>query len=258
MVLLPKEEIEERAIRKFLKYYNQAHGTSYDIFEWLDRSPRMRQELHGPIPDCLCIDAVNETEMVIERTMLTGGQDLRLSQGAEKFLADVRDRLSYKLPGVFLLYDWGVNAIRFTVKSRERKITQLCQEILAAAPMLAEGEEVPLSQPFPVKLRKEEAYRVKTNCALVWFPPRARSPNENQLDQQLAQVLDEASKKFTRYTDKQTVLLINIWETRLNYKRFEEELFEGVVMEKYPNIEHIYISEGLPDPPIYHLWSKYQ
>lgn len=258
MVLLPKEDREERAIRNFLKCYNQTHGTSYDIFKWLDRAPRIVQGSHGPIPDCLCIDAVNGTEMVIERTMLTGEQDLGLSQGAEKFLADVRERLSYKLPGVFLLYDWGVNAIRFTTKNKEMKTTQFCQEILAAAPTLAEGEEVPLFQPFPVKLRKEEAYRVKTNCDLVWLPPRARSPNENQLDKQLAQVLDEANKKFTRYTDKQTVLLINIWETGLNYKRFEEELFQGVVMEKYPNIKHIYLSEGSSDPPIYHLWSKSQ
>ena len=128
MVLLPKEDREERAIVIFLEYYNQANGTSYDIneCEWLDRQPRIGQELQGPIPDCLCVDIVNGTEMVIERTMLTDGQDLKLTQGAGKFLADVRGRLSGKLPGVFLLHDWGVNAIRFTAKNRERKIVQLC------------------------------------------------------------------------------------------------------------------------------------
>lgn len=260
-MLLPKEDREERAIGIFLEYYNQANGTSYDIneCEWLDRPPRIGRELQGPIPDCLCIDAVNGTEMVIERTMLTGGQDLKLTQGAEKFLADVRDRLSCKLPGVFLLHNWEVNVIRFTAKNRERKISQLCQEILAAAPMLAEGEEVPLSQPFPVKLRKEEACKVKTNCALVWVSTEgAYSPNKNQLDQQLRQVIDGANKKFTSYTDKQTVLLINIWEIGLDYEEFETALFKGVVMEEYPNIGHIYLSEGLPDPPIYHLWSKSQ
>lgn len=258
MVLLPKEDGEERAIRNFLEYYNQVYGTSYDIneCEWLDRSPRKGQEPLGPIPDCLCVDAVNRNEMVIERTMLTGGQDLRLTQGAEKFLAEVRERLRCKLPGVFLLYDWGANAIRFTAKNREMKITQFCQGILAAALMLADGEEVPLSQPFPVKLKKEEAYRVKTNCALVWIPPRARPSKEIQLDQQLEQVLDEANKKFMRYTDKQTVLLINIFDTGLDYNSFEKELFSGVVMGKYPNIKHIYLSEGLPNPPIYHLWPK--
>jgi len=65
-VLLLKEDREERAIGIFLEYYNQANGTSYDIneCEWLDRPPRIGWELQGPIPDCLCIDAVNGTEMV--------------------------------------------------------------------------------------------------------------------------------------------------------------------------------------------------
>ena len=259
MVLLPKEDREERAIGIFLEYYNRANGTSYDIneCEWLDRQPQIGQEQQGPIPDCLCMDAVNGTEMVIERTMLTGAQDLKLTQGAEKFLADVRGRLSCKLPGVFLLHDWGVNAIRFMAKNRERKIAQLCQEILAAAPMLVEGEEIPLSQPFPVKLRKEEAHKVKTNCALVWISPEgAYSPNKNQLDPQLRQVINEANKKFTSYADKQTVLLINVRETGLNYEEFQTELFEGVDLEEYSNVKHIYLSEGLPDPPIYHLWSR--
>lgn len=142
-MLLPKEVREERAIRRFLEYYNQASGTSYQIKEWLDRPPRSGQEPQGPIPDCLCIDALSGTAMVIERTMLTGEQDLKLTEGTEKFLADVRTQLSCKLPGVFLLHDWGVNAIRFTDKNREWKIAQLSQEILAAAPMLAEGEEAP-------------------------------------------------------------------------------------------------------------------
>jgi hypothetical protein len=122
--------------------------------------------------------------------MLTGEQDLKLSQGAEKFLADVRARLNCRLPGVFLLHDWAVDAIRFTAKNRECKISQLCEKILAAAPMLADGEEVPLSHPFPVKLRKEEAWKVKTNCALIWVSPGgAYFTNENQLDQQFRQVL---------------------------------------------------------------------
>lgn len=255
-MLLPKEDREERAIGIFLEYYNQANEKSYRIKEWLDRPPRIGQE-QGPIPDCLCVDTVSGTGMVIERTMLTGVQDLKLTQGAEKFLADVRTQLSCKLPGVFLLYDWGVNAIRFTAKNRERKIAQLCQEILTVAPMLAEGEEAPLCQPFPVKLRKEEACKVKTNCALVYVSPKgAYSTNENQLDQQFRQALNEANKKFRSYTDIQTVLLINIWETGLDYEEFETELLKSVDMEEYPNIKHIYLSEGLPDPPIYHLWSN--
>lgn len=196
--------------------------------------------------------------MVIECTMLTGVRDLKLTEGAAKFLVDVRTQLSCKLPGVFLLHDWGVDAILFTAKNRMRKIAQLCQEILTAAPKLAEGEEVPLPYPFSVKLRKEEAYKVKTNCALVWvYPEGAYSTNENQLDQQLRQVLNEANRKFMShsYTNKQTVLLINIWETGLNYEEFEKELFEEVGSKKYPNINHIYLSEGLPAPPLYHLWS---
>lgn len=261
MVLLPKEDREERAIGIFLEYYNQAYGTSYDIneCEWLDRSPRIGQKPQGPIPDCLCIDAINGTEMVIERTMLTGEQAFKLTQGAEKLLAEVRDRLSRKLPGVFLLHDWGVNAIRFSARNREGKIAQLCQVILATAPMLVEGEEVTLSQPFPVKLRKQEACKVKTNCALVWVPlGGAYDSNKNSLDQQLRHVLNEANKKFTSYADKQTVLLINIWETGLQYEYFKSTLFKGLVMEEYSNIRHIYLSEGQPNPPIYHLWSKPQ
>lgn len=259
MVLLPKEEREERAIRRFLEYYNQANGTSYDIneCEWLDSQPRIGQEQQEPIPDCLCIDAVSGIELVIERTMLTGEQDLKLTEGAEKFLADVRMQLRCKLPGVFLLHDWEVNAIRFTAKSRELKIAQLCQEILTAASMLADGEEICLSQPFPVKLRKEEASKVKTNCALVWVSPEgAYYPNKNRLDQQFRQALDEANRKFTSYNNKQTVLLINIWETGLDYQIFKTELFKSVDIGEYSNIKHIYLSEGLPDLPIHHLWSR--
>ena len=256
-MLLPKENREERAVRKFLQYYNQANGTSYEIKEWLDRPPRIGQELQRPIPDCLCVDAISEAEMVIERTMLTGEQDLKWTQGAEGFLADVRTQLSCKLPGVFFLHDWGVNAIRFTARNREQKIAELCQAILKVAPTLAEGEEASLYQPFPVKLRKEEAHKVKTNCALVWVSPEgAYSTNENSLDQQLRQVLNEANRKFTSYIDQQTVLLINIWETGLDYEEFRKELLEEVDLKAYSNIKHIYLSEGLPDPPIYHLWSR--
>jgi len=256
-MLLSKEDREERAIGVFLDYYNQANGTSYRIKQWLDRPPRIGQEPQEPIPDCLCIDAVSGTEMVIERTMLTGVHDLKLTQGAERFLADVRNQLSCKLPGVFLLHDWGISAIRFTAKNRESKIARLCQEILTVAPMLAEGEEAPLCQPFPAKLRKEEACKVKTNCTLVWVPlGGAYSANENQLDQQFRRVLNEANKKFRSYTGIQTVLLINTWETGLDYQEFEAELLESVDMEEYPNIRHIYLSEGSPDPPIYRLWSN--
>ena len=101
--------------------------------------------------------------MVIECTMLTGVRDLQLAEGAKKFLGEVRTQLSSKLPGVFLLHDWGVDAIRFTAKNREQKMALFCQEILAVAPKLAEGEVTPLSGPFPVKLRKEEASRVKVD-----------------------------------------------------------------------------------------------
>lgn len=256
-MLLPKKDREERAIRRFLQYYNQANGTSYEIKEWLDRTPCIGQELQGPIPDCLCVDTVSGAEMAIECTMLTGKQGLKLSQGAEEFLAEVRDQLNCKLPGVFLLHDWGVRSIRFTAKNRGNKIAQLCQAILTVAPMLAEGEEVSLSHPLPVKLRKEESHKVKTNCALVWVSPeRSHTTNENSLNQRLRQVLDEGNKKFTSYTEKQTVLLINIWETGLDYGEFEKELSEKVGLKKYSNIKHIYLSEGLPDPPIYHLWSR--
>ncbi len=254
-MLLPKEDREERAIGIFLEYYNQANGTSYEIKEWLDRRPRIGEELQGPIPDCLCIDTVSGTEMVIERTMLTGMQDLKLTQSAEKFLADVRTQLHCKLPGVFLLHDWGVNAIRFTAKNREKKIAQLCQEILRVASMLSEGDEAQLGHPLPVKLSKEEACKVKTHCDLVYHSPEGAS-NENHLDQQFRQVLNEAYKKFRNYTDKETVLLINIWETGLDYKEFETERLKSVDTEEYPSIKHIYLSEGLPDPPIYHLWSN--
>lgn len=255
MVLLPKEDREERAVRRFLEYYNNANGTSYNIndCEWLDRPPRIR----GPVPDCLCIDAVNGTEMVIECTMLTGEQDLKLEQGAGKFLADVRDRLTCKLPGVFFLHDWGINAIRFTVKNREQKIAELCQAILKIAPTLAEGGEASLCRPFPVKLRKVEAYKVKTNYALVWFPPEGASPNKKRLEQ-FRRAINEANSKFTSYSDKQTVLLVNIFETGLDYQIFKTALFESVDMGEYPNIKHIYLSEGLPDPPIYRLWSRSQ
>jgi HrpA-like RNA helicase len=255
MALLPKEDREERAVLRLLEYYNHTHGTSYEISEWLDRSPRVDAKAYESIPDCLCTDAINLPEMVVECTMLTGSKDLRLSEGAQKFLEDVRERLTCKLPGVFFLYDWGVDAIRFTARNKEKKITEFCQEILAVAPKLAEGDEVTVSQPYLVKLRKEEADRVTTDSGLVWVLPEIpRLPKVKQL----TQILDEANRKFTRYSDRQTILLINIWETGLDYKAFEEELFQQIATEKYPNIKHIYLSEGSPDPPVYHLWPNTQ
>ena len=80
---LPKNEVEERAIEKFLDYYTQANKTSYVIKQWLDRGP---QSGRGPTPDCLCVDPPSGNEMVVEHTMLTGGRDLKLTQGAEQFL----------------------------------------------------------------------------------------------------------------------------------------------------------------------------
>lgn len=253
MALLPKKDREERAVQRLLEYYNLTYGTSYEVSEWLDRSPTVDAKAHGPIPDCLCTDAINGSEMVIERTMLTGGRDLKLSEGAQRFLEDVRERLTCKLPGVFFLYDWGVDAMHFTTQNREKKIAEFCQEILAAAPKIAEGNEVTISQPFLVKLRKEETERVRTDCGLVWVLPEVpRSPKVKQL----AQILDEANRKFACYSDRQTILLINIWETGLDYRGFEEKLFQQIAMEKYPSIKHIYLSEGSPDPPVYHLWPK--
>jgi hypothetical protein len=257
MVLLPKRDSEERAIRRFLDYYNKSEQKSYTIKEWLDRTPRTGRSKQEPIPDCLCIDSINGSEMVIERTMLTGEQDLKLTQGAEKFLIDVRTQLKCKLSGVFLLHDWGTNAIKFTSRDRNRKITQLCQQILTVAPTLADGEEISLSHPFPVKLRKEEAYKVKTDCALIWIPPEGKyTSNRNRLDQQFKRALDEANRKFKNYSEKQTVLLINIWESGLDYEELKTALFEGIDMDGFSNIKHIYLSEGLPNPPIYHLWSS--
>jgi hypothetical protein len=78
---------------------------------------------------------------------------------------------------------------------------------------------------------------------------------KTSLTSNLGKSLNEANRKFTSYRDKQTVLLINIWETGLDYQIFKTVLFESVDMAKYPNIKHIYLSEGLPDPPICHLWS---
>jgi hypothetical protein len=257
-MLLAKRDREEKAIRRFLEYYNQVNKASYEIKEWLDRVPGTRQGVQTPIPDCLCIDTIDGTKMLIERTMLTGDQDLKLYQGASEFLSDVRAQLGCKLPGVFLLHDWGVNAITFTTKNRGQKIAELCGMILEVAPTLAEGEEAQLCQPFPVKLRREEARSVMTNCALVWvLPEGAHRVNASQLDRQFSRVLEEANGKFTSYSDEQTVLLVNIWETGVNYEEFGE-LFVGIDMAKYPNIKHIYLSEGLPKPPIHHLWSKPQ
>lgn len=252
--MLPRENREERAVERFLEHYNQVNGTSYQNIQWLDRTPRIGEGQQGPIPDCLCKDQVSGAEMVIERTMLSGEKVLRLEAGANEFLTEVRRRLECKLPGVFLLHDWGVDEIRYRSNTREEKITQLCQEILRVAPTLAEGEVAQLEQPFPVKLRKEEAWNTRTNCALVYTPlVNIVSPVGRH---QLKKVLDEANEKFINYIHISTVLLINIWATGLDYKAFKEALFQSVDMREYPNIEQIYLSEGLSDPIIYHLWSR--
>ena len=127
---------------------------------------------------------------------------------------------------------------------------------MAAAPKMAEGEELILSHPFPVTLRIEEARKVKTHSALVWILPRGSRPRHDiQLVEQLEQVLLEANRKFKHYSDQPTALLINIWETGLEYETLEKELFEVERMIEHPNIGHIYLSEGLPDPLIYRLCS---
>jgi len=254
--MLPREKREDEAVKRFLEHYNQVNETSYQIIRWLDRTPQIREEQQGPIPDCLCKDQVSGAEMIIERTMLADEKVLRLEEGANKFLTEVRRRLECKLPGVFLLYEWGVDEIRYRSNTREEKITQLCQEILRVAPTLAEGEVAQLEQPFPVKLRKEKAWQVTTNCDLVYT---SLSNNAFPVGRhQLEEILDEANKKFINYIHISTVLLINIWATGLDYETFKKELFQSVDMREYPNIEQIYLSEGLPAPIIYHLWSRFE
>lgn len=256
--MLPREEREERAVGKFLEYYNQTNNTSYQVVKWLDRAPHLRSEQPGPIPDCLCRDENSRKQMVIERTMLTGEQDLELAKGAEQFLSDVSTQSKGKLPGVFRLDDWGVNAIHYTANNRQQKIDQLCQQILNIAPTLTEGEVVCLSDPFPVKLIKlvrEDADRLVTKSALLYDIPNCLSTNDKQpLVQQFEHVLSEANKKLQSYTEIPTVLLLNIWETGLDYQYFKAEILSRVNMEDYQNITHIYLSEGQPEPLIYNLW----
>ena len=256
--MLPREEREERAIGKFLEYHNQTNNTSYQVVVWLDRVPHLRLEQPGPTPDCLCRDENSGKQLVIERTMLTGEQDLELTKGAEQFLDDVSTQLKGKLPGVFRLDDWGVNAIRYTGYNRQQKIDQLCQQILDIAPKLTKGEVVCLSDPFPVKLVKlvrEDADRLVTKSALLYETPECIYTKDRQeLTKQLQDVLSEADRKFQGYTQIPTVLLLNIWETGLDYQYFKAEIFSKVNMEDYPNIMRICLSEGQPEPPIYNLW----
>ena len=258
--MLPREEIEERAVGKFLEYHNQTNNTSYQVVKWLDRAPHLILEQPGPIPDCFCRDENSRKQMVIERTMLTGEQDLELTKGAEQFLGDVGTQLKGKLPGVFRLDDWGVNAIHYTTNNRQQKIDQLCQQILDITPTLTKGEVVSLSDPFPVKLIKlvrEDADRLVTKSALLYNIPDCVCAKDRQvLTKQLQDVLSEADKKFQSYTQIPTVLLLNIWETGLDYQYFKAEIFSKVNMKDYPNIMHIYLSEGQPEPPIYNLWSN--
>lgn len=195
--------------------------------------------------------------MAIECTILTGPQDLKLSEGAYEFLVEVRSRLECKLPGVFLLYDWGVDKIEYRTKTKEALITQLCQEIQRIAPTLAEGEEAQLCQPFPVKLRKEP-WEVTGNCDLLWDPPGGVfivDPKDTKIREQFEEFLNEANEKFADYTHMPTIFLVNICETGLKYEMFKDNLFQSVDMQKYPNVRHIYLSEGAPDPIIYPLWS---
>ncbi len=253
--MLPKEEREERAVGKFLDYYNQNNDTSYQIVEWLDRDSRNRLEQQGPIPDCLCVDNNSGKQIVIERTMLTGEQDLKLIQGAEQFLGDVNTQLKGKLPGVFRLDDWGVNAIIYTANNRQKKIDQLCQEILGIAPTLTKGEVVSLSEPFPVKLVREDEERFVANSALLYnIPDCVCAKDRRQLTKNLQHILSEADKKFQNYIKYPTVLLLNIFETGLDYGYFKAEIFSKVNMGNYPNIMYIYLSEGQAEPPIYNLW----
>lgn len=253
--MLPKEERENRAVGKFLEYYNQTNDTSYRIVEWLDRAPRNRLGQQGPIPDCLCGDKNSGKQMVVERTMLTGEQDLELIRGAEQFLGDVSNQLKCKLPGVFRLDDWGVNEIQYTHNNRQQKINRLCQKISDIAPTLATGEVASLSDPFPVKLIREATDRLVAKSALLYnIPDCACVKDRRQLSKKLQHVLIEANKKFQGYTENPTVLLVNIWETGLDYGYFKAEIFSRVNMGNYPNIMYIYLSEGQADPPIYILW----
>jgi hypothetical protein len=120
---------------------------------------------------------------------------------------------------------------------------------LDIAPTLTKGEVVSLSNPFPVKLVREDADRLVTKGALLYNIPDCASTNDKQqLSKQFQHVLSEADKKFQSYTEIPTILLLNIWETGLDYQYFKAEIFSKVNMEDYPNIMHIYLSEGQPEP----------
>ena len=243
-MILPKEEREDRAVRKFLEWYNRTKRTSFQA-----QRPKDKRV------DFICKDQMTGAELVIERTMLASQKYLKMNKGAKEFLDEISSRLKCKLPGVFLLHDFGMGGeIKYKGKTKKAMIDSLCQEILRVAPTLAEGEEAQLQlyQAYDVKLKKEEVQKYATNCALVYYLPSV-APSFDVAEFEC--VLNEADRKFANYTHMPTILLASIGGTGLDYKELEEELFQSVDMRKYPNIKHIYLSEGSPDPKIYHLWS---
>lgn len=246
-MMLPAEEREDRAIENFLNYYNQTNGTSY-------RPERPKDKRI----DFICKDDVTGAEIVIECTTLADPKWLELEDKTRKILAKVEYRLRCKLPGVFLL--WAKEQIKYADNAKEALITQLCKEIEKTASNLAEGEEAQIDQPFDMTLVKEEARKVRTECALITHPPGGKYPLPKRMEQriraQFEVALSEANKKFANYTHMSTILLVNIWETVRDYETLKGDMFQSIDMGKYPNIKHIYLSEGLPDPPIYHLWPR--
>ncbi len=189
--------------------------------------------------------------------MLANTKDMERGQLSARFLSEVKERLRGNLQGIFRLYDWDIETISYNANNRTDQIEQLSQAILNAASTLGNGVAVKLNHPFPVKLMKLESHGISEESELLCtYPASEPSLQGQRLQQQFKKVLEEANRKFERYTSMPTFLLVNIFETQLDYQEFNMDVAECIDMEQYPNIMNIYLSEGAPDPIVQCFWAN--
>ncbi|MEE8374149.1 MAG: hypothetical protein V3R87_10555, partial [Dehalococcoidia bacterium] len=194
-------------------------------------------------------DHTTGQKIAVELSRLRGPIDWKYDKTPGKLLEEVRTRLGGKLQGTFLLLA-GFKKIKVNQKNWKSTVEQLCQQVMTHAPCLAEGQETTLHIPFECTLRK-----MKTQGSTLGVEPPfiVHGFDPDMTRKQLEETIDEANEKFKDYSDLLTIVLLGIWETGVEYDAFAE-LLPGIDMNRYKNVEHVYLYDAAPDTWIYRLW----
>ena len=239
-----KGQQEEDLIKHFVQHYNETNRTSYEYDHKPDVTDRTTKR-----PDYVYKDHTTGQKIAVELSRLRGPIDWKYDKTARKLLDEVRSRLEGKLQGTFLLRS-GFNEIDVNRENWKSTVEQLCQQVMIHAPCLAEGQETTFRTPFECTLRKMKTQGselgAETPFIVLGFDP-------DMTRKQLEETIDEANEKFKDYSDLLTAVLLGIWETGVEYDEFVG-LVQGIDMNRYKNVKHVYLYDAAPDTWIYRLW----